>query len=160
MAELLEETSQNSAYIISQGFDLVECWECEWLEMKKNGNLQQFIKTHLRRPLDNKTTMTKEMIIDAVLDERLFGCVECDIHVPEQHKDKFGEMCPIFKNVEISRDDIGEYMKTYAEKNKIMPRPRRSLIGSLFAERILLATPLLKWYLQTWLRGYSCLPSR
>ena len=37
MAELLEETSQNSAYIISQGFNLVECWKCEWLEMKKNG---------------------------------------------------------------------------------------------------------------------------
>ena len=29
-----------------------------------------------------------------------------------------------------------------------MPRPRRSLIESLFGERILLATPLLKWYLQ------------
>jgi hypothetical protein len=78
----------------------------------------------------------------------LFGVVECDIRVPESLKEKFAEMCPIFKNIEISRDDIGEYMKTYAEENDIMSRPRRSLIGSLKGDKILLATPLLKWYLE------------
>ena len=56
-------------------------------------------------------------------------------------------MCPIFKNTEISRDDIGEYMQTFAEEQNIMPQPRRSLIGSYFGEKILLATPLIKWYL-------------
>ena len=29
-----------------------------------------------------------------------------------------------------------------------MPRPRRSLIGSYFGKKILLATPLIKWYLE------------
>ena len=29
-----------------------------------------------------------------------------------------------------------------------MKQPRRSLIGSMFGEKILLATPLLKWYLE------------
>ena len=29
-----------------------------------------------------------------------------------------------------------------------MSRPRRSLIGSMACEKILLATPLLKWYLE------------
>ncbi|KAK3737997.1 hypothetical protein QZH41_009635, partial [Actinostola sp. cb2023] len=48
-------------------------------------------------------------------------------------------MCPIFKNTEISRDDIGEYMREFAEENDIMPKPRRSLIGSLKGEKILLA---------------------
>ena len=57
-------------------------------------------------------------------------------------------MCPIFKNVKITRDDIGDYMKSYAEENKIMSQPRRSLIGSYFSEKILLTTPLLKWYLE------------
>ena len=74
--------------------------------------------------------------------------VECDIHVPEHLRAKFSEMCSVFKNTEISRDYIGEYMKAYAEENDIMSRPRQSLIGSMVGEKILLATPLLKWYLE------------
>lgn len=57
-------------------------------------------------------------------------------------------MCPIFKNTEISIEDIGDHMKQFAEDHDIMPQPRRSLIGSLKGEKILLATPLLKWYLE------------
>ena len=53
-------------------------------------------------------------------------------------------MCPIFKNTEISRDDVGEFVKAYAEESNIMHRTRRSMMG----EKILLATPLLKWYLE------------
>ena len=33
MKELLEETKRNSVYIRKQGFNLVECWECEWREL-------------------------------------------------------------------------------------------------------------------------------
>ena len=59
-------------------------------------------------------------------NEILFGCAECDIHVPEQLRETFSEMCPIFKNTEISRDDI----------------------GSMVGKKILFTTPLLKWYLE------------
>ena len=92
--------------------------------------------------------MNGERILSEVRNERLFGCVEVDIRVPEHLKHKFGEMCPIFKNTEISRDDIGDFMKAYAEEHNIMARPCRSLIGSMKGEKILLATPLLKWYLE------------
>ena len=74
--------------------------------------------------------------------------MEVDIHVPQHLKEKFGEMCPIFKNTNISRDDIGEHMKAYAEQHDIMAQPRHSLIGSMKGEKILLVTPLLKWYLE------------
>ena len=149
MKELLEETEKNSSYIHKQGFNLVECWECEWRDMKRaNKDLQRFIATRLRRPLDKVKTMTLQTILGAVKNETLFGCVECDIHVPEHLREHFSEMCPIFKNTEISRDDIGEFMKAYAEENDVMKRPRQSLIGSMIGEKILLATPLLKWYLE------------
>ena len=74
--------------------------------------------------------------------------MEVDIHVPPHLKEKFSEMCPFFKNTNISRENIGEYMQSYAEENKIIAQPRRSLIGSLKGEKILLAIPLLKWYLE------------
>ena len=57
-------------------------------------------------------------------------------------------MSPIFKNTEISRHGIGDFMKGHAEENDIMSRPKRSLIGSMKGEKTLLATPLLKWYLE------------
>jgi len=74
--------------------------------------------------------------------------MEVDIRVPEHLKEKFSERCPIFKNTEISRDDTGEFMKTYAEEYNIMAQPCGSLIGSIKAEKVLLVTPLLKWYLE------------
>jgi hypothetical protein len=51
------------------------------------------------------------------------------------------------KNTEISREDIGKFMKTYVEENN-MSQPRCSLIWSMVGKKILLATPLLKWYLE------------
>ena len=39
-------------------------------------------------------------------------------------------------------------MQTFAEEEKIMSQPRRSLVGSYFGEKILLASPLIKWYLE------------
>ena len=74
--------------------------------------------------------------------------VECDVRVPDALQPKFAEMCPIFKNKEISRDDIGQHMQTFAEEENIMSQPRRSLVGSYFGEKILLASPLIKWYLE------------
>ena len=39
-------------------------------------------------------------------------------------------------------------MKAYAEEHDIMTQPRQSLICNLKGDKILLATPLLKWYLE------------
>ena len=46
------------------------------------------------------------------------------------------------KNANLSRDDIGEFMYSYATKHDILKQPRRSLIGSYYGEKIVLPTPL------------------
>ena len=91
--------------------------------------------------------MTQQQIITAVVDGTLFGMVECDVRVPSELRAHFAEMQPVFKNVTVTRDDIGPFMQQYAEENDIMSAPRRMLIGSYRGEKILLATPLLRWYL-------------
>ena len=99
-------------------------WECEWRRMKRtNRELQRFIATEVRRTLDTIKIMSPERILSEVRQDRLFGCVEVDIRVPEHLKEKFSEMCPIFKNTNISRDDIGDFMKAYAEEHNIMAQP-------------------------------------
>jgi hypothetical protein len=56
------------------------------------------------------------------------------------------ELPPIFKNVEITMDDIGDYMRDFITDNcgSADSKPRRSLISSYFADKMLIATPLLK----------------
>ena len=149
MVDLREEARANTEYIQSEGYNVVELWECEWRRMKKtNPLLRRFLFSEFKRPLDHCWALNEQQILESVVNGTLFGVVECDIRVPESLKEKFSEMCPLFKNVEISREDIGEHMKQYAEENDIMSRPRRSLIGSLKGDKVLLATPLLKWYLE------------
>ena len=147
MAELQAETVNNSLYIKKCGYNLVEMWECEWKEMKKkNAELKEFLKK-LRRPNDFRRQMTEQQILNGVRNDTFFGLVECDIEVPQHLRKHFSEMAPIFKNINISLNDIGEMMRDYAIENKLMSQPRRSLIGSYIGEKVLLATPLLKWYL-------------
>ena len=57
-------------------------------------------------------------------------------------------MTPIFKNVNVCLDDIGEVMQEYAKEHSIKDIPCRLLIGSYFGKKIGLSTPLLKWYLE------------
>ena len=48
----------------------------------------------------------------------------------------------------MSRDDIGELMKEYEEKERIMPQPRRMLISSFILTNGTIITPLLLFYLK------------
>lgn len=149
MVELRDETQANTDYLRDQGYHVIEKWECEWRQEKKqNPTLSTFLATQVYRPLDSHLHLSQSQILEAIRTDQLFGVIECDIQVPDELKPKFAEMCPIFKNTMIAREDIGEFMKEFAEANHIMPQPRRSLIGSYFGAKILLATPLVKWYLE------------
>ena len=146
-AELRRQTEETSNYIRAQGHNLVEMWECDWARVQReNPNAADFVRSR-RLPHQHKT-LNQRGILDAIVNGELFGLVECDIEVPAQLHETFAEMPPIFKNVEISREDIGDHMREYAEREGLMKSPRRSLIGSMFGRRILIASPLLLWYVQ------------
>ena len=55
-------------------------------------------------------------------------------------------MTAIFKNVNVCSDDVREFMQEYAKEHSIKDVPRHLLIGSYFVKKIVLSTPLLKWY--------------
>ena len=130
MAKLLEDTKKNTAYL-RRHVHVVEMWECEWKEIRKETDVKSFLAptSHPR------WKMTQQQIITAVVDGTLFGMVECDVRVPEHLQDHFAEMQPIFKNVTVTRDDIGPFTRQYAEENDIMSAPRRMLVGSYTVRR-------------------------
>ena len=141
MSELLEETRANTEYIRSKGYRVVEMWEYEWRQMKRtNQELQRFIATEVRRTLDTIKIMSRGRILSGVRNGEVVNG-EVNIRVPQHLKEKFSEMCPIFNNTEISRDDIGDFMQTNAEEHNIMAQPRRSLIGSTKGEKSCLPQP-------------------
>ena len=124
-------------------------WECEWLAQKStNLNIKQFLSDNnigFKSVLQGN--VTQALIIEKVKRGEFFGFVQCDIYVPDHLQPYFSDLPPIFKNTNVSRDDIGEHMNKYCIENKLLAQPRRTLISSFFGKHIMLTTPLLKWYL-------------
>ena len=88
-----------------------------------------------------------QKILKGVQSGELFGFVLANIYTPNHLKQFFNEFPPIFKNAMVGREDVGELMKEFVEENGLLKKPRRMLISSYFGEKILLTTPLAKWYL-------------
>ena len=89
-----------------------------------------------------------------VKEEKVFGFVEVDIHVPKGLWGVFEEMCPFFYNKAIPDECVPQSMKDYLRETGRGKRSAkdRKLVGALSAEKILLYTPLLKWYLDHGMR--------
>ena len=90
----------------------------------------------------------KDKLIQNVLNDKLFGFFQVDIEVPEQLLDKFSEFSPLFVLSEVPEDQISQHMQDYkinTGRKKI--KNNKKLLGVMKAEKILLYSPLLKWYL-------------
>ena len=83
-----------------------------------------------------------------IIDGRLFGYVQCDFEVPEQLRDYLSNFPPIIKITVVKRNDIGNLMKQYAEKENMMVQPRRMLISSFILTNGTIITPLFLFYLK------------
>ena len=88
-----------------------------------------------------------------VLRGKVFGFAQVDIEVPDELYQKFSEMAPLFVVQEIPDCDIPEEMNIYKEKTgRKTVKGTKKLLGVMKVKKILLYTPLIKWYLQHGLR--------
>ena len=158
-AEKYKKTRETTAYL-KRDHQVVKIWECEFRQYcHKNPKIFDFIDA--RRPgffQEHKGKITEKTILEGVVNGRLFGMVEVDIRVPEKWPehfrhptlspyDYFREMSPLFCSTDIAFDDIGEHMQAHIWEYQLSDRPRRLLVGGMKARQILLAIPLLQWYL-------------
>ena len=152
-----EKTLETTRYLQSQGFTVIEKWECDFRsQMRSDTMLKTFIDSRL--PGTPQRAVNESEILAGVLSGSLFGMVEVDISVPDQWPDHFShptmtpfeyfqEMSPLFCTTDVPFDVIGSHMQAHVEKFGLSQKPRRLLVGGMKARQILLATPLLKWYL-------------
>lgn len=158
-----QRTLKRAAYIRKKGYNLVEKWECEFLrETRSNKALKSFI--HDRKPVFfNKVgyrDITEQDILKAVRQDQFFGMVECDLEVPTQWQgttrpqtnlspeEFFSEMSPLFCTAEIPFEKIGKHMQEHARSHGLSEKPRKLLVGGMKGKKLLIASPLLKWYLE------------
>ena len=131
-----------------KGYNVEIIWEKDWQALlTQRPEIKVCLAQH-RTFTHFKKYLTQDQIIQYIREGHLFGFVECDIEVPEHLKEYFSKMTPIFKNVDVCLDHVGEVMQEYAKEHSIKDVPRRLLIGSYFGKKIGLSTPLLKWYLE------------
>ena len=92
-------------------------WECSrWDQFNNNVD----IKSHIRFHFPFKKPLSAKSIVRNIRTETMFGYAQCDLSVPDELEAKFSNFLPIFKNIDVSRNDIGEYMKTYVEENDLL----------------------------------------
>ena len=80
---------------------------------------------------------------------KVFGFAQVDIGVPEDQYKRFEEMAPLFVIIEILKEFIPEHMKKYqVDTGRKSIKGTKKLCGMMKAEKILLFTPLIVWYLR------------
>lgn len=90
---LYEITQKNHTYLEDAcNVQEVDMWEFQWQRAKKGPAIHKFlnkiferVKTSYRK----KVRSIEAQIVKYVEDETLFGLVECDIHVPDDLREKF-----------------------------------------------------------------------
>ena len=132
-------------YIQEKGFTVIEIWECaRWRLYKTTTN----VKLHIRENFPYRRSLTEHQLLEGTKKGNLFGYVQWDIEVPEILRENFGNFPPIFKSTLVSKNDIGDLMKTYAEEEGIMSQSRKMLISSCRWQNGTLIIPLLLFYLE------------
>ena len=95
-----------------------------------------------------QSSAQQDEIIQNVLNDKLFGFFQVDIEVPEQKRKRFSEFSPLFIISEVPEYQIPQHMKDYKiNTGRKMIKNNKKLLGVMKAEKILLYSPLLKWYL-------------
>ena len=103
------------------------------------------VKQHIREHFPYRRSLAAEQLLQEIKKGKLFGYVQCDIEVPEKLSSKFNN-----SNIQehLSKSDIGDLMKNYAEEERLLSQPRKRLISSFTLQNGTLFTPLLLFYLQ------------
>ena len=154
----LQRTLLRKLYLEHLGYKVTEIFECDFKQQFGN-SIQSIKNTYL--PVfyqKHKGEISKDTIIKAILSGDIFGIAEVDITVPERWNNLFStsrspyeyfkEFSPIFCATEVDMKSIGPHMTEHLKAFQLSLRPRKLLIGGMKAEKIMLSTPLLQWYLK------------
>ena len=123
-----QKTLERKEELRNLGYNVESITSCQWFK-EDDAKIWYDLPNH-------QDECTMDDIISAVINDNIFGLVQCTLHVPEHLTEKYSEFPPIFKNTEIKMQDIGEHMQTYCRSISRNNCVKRSLIGSMHGEDI------------------------
>ena len=138
-------------------------WECEWWRLYKT---TKTVKKHIREHFPYRRLLAAEQLLEEIKEGKVFVYMQCDIEVPEKLRSKFVNFLPIFKTTLVSKSDIGDLMKNYAEEERFLPQTRKWLISGFTLQNGTHVIPLLFFYLHLGLvcikihRFVECTPKK
>src|ERR1700751_2618817 len=100
-------------YLRRRGYNIVEMKECQWQDRRLHGATGLFLNEHFLLP--DHEDMSLRGFLDEVMNGAFFGMVRCSIRVRDVDREKWSDLPPIFKNVEVGRQDIGDHMRQFCE---------------------------------------------
>ena len=115
--------------------------ECKW---KRQLATMEKPQTQMGRILE---TDTQDSLLEAILNDEVFGFVRCDIETPKEQIEQFGEFLfpPLFCRMQITPDMVSEYMKKRLIEEDKSKYPK-TIVQRFNAKDIYLMTPLVKFY--------------
>ena len=99
--------------------------ECDWWRLYKT---IINVKLHIRKKSPCRQSLTEPQFLEGIKKSNFFVYVQFDIEVPENGRRNFADFPPMFKDTLVSKNDIGDLMKTYAEQDGILSQHRKMLI--------------------------------
>ena len=115
--------------------------ECKWKRQLRTMTKPQ---TQMGRILE---TDTPDTLLNAILNDEVFGFVRCDIETPAEHIEQFGEFLfpPLFCRMQITPEMVSDYMKKRMLEEDRTKLPK-TIVQRFNAKDIYLMTPLVKFY--------------
>ena len=86
-AKIPENYNEREEVILKAGFRVIMQWDCQWNQPRET-DLEERISMRNIECLIQKFS-TLETFLNAVLEEKIYGIAEIDIHVPDHIKDFF-----------------------------------------------------------------------
>ena len=121
---------------------LIKIKSCEWKKIMKAGDLP----TPRISPFLYDRSIAENNVMTAIKNNMVTGFILCDIR-PTPAADKFEGICwpPLFARQKIEYDEIPNWMKKQAKESSF---PRETLIQTMSADKLLLHTALVNFYLR------------
>ena len=84
-----------------------EMWECEVLVVGAFQN-RFFSQESRQDKMSLKRPLSTDSFLERIKKKSFFGCVQCDLIVPDKLEPAISNFPPILKNNDVCRNDIGE----------------------------------------------------
>ena len=108
-------------YIADEDSSVVKMWESQRWEIYKT---DVSVKEHLRESFPYKRLLCEDQSLNKTKSGTLFGYVQCDLKVPEPLREQFAIIPPLFKDTNVSRQNIEPSMQEYADRKGSITQPR------------------------------------